>query len=79
MTASTIIGLITALLSIIKLVAQYATSNQLLSAGAAEEILRGIKNAQDAVDKANAARELVRANSLRDPSSVMSDDGYRRD
>lgn len=79
MSASAIIGLISALLSIIKLVAEYATSKKWMDAGTAAAIAKGLQDATDAITRANAARDLVRADLARDPSSVLSDDGFRRD
>ncbi len=79
MTASTIIGLLSALLSAVKLIAEYAVSKRLMAAGAAEAILKGTQDAQTAIARASAARDLVRADLERDPASILSDDGFRRD
>jgi hypothetical protein len=78
-TASTIIGLISAILSIVKLIAEYAVSKKWMDAGTAAAIAKGLQDANDAITRANAARDLVRADIARDPSSVLSDDGFRRD
>lgn len=79
MTAATIIGLLSALLSIVKLVAEYATSKKWIDAGTAMAIAKGLQDATDAITRANAARDLVRAGLARDPDSILSDDGFRRD
>lgn len=79
MTASAIIGVVSALLSIIKLIAEYAVSKKWMDAGTAQAIAKGLQDANDAIARANAARDLVRADIARDPSGVMSDDGFRRD
>lgn len=79
MTAATIIGLVSALLSIVKLIAEYATSKKWMDAGTAAAIAKGLQDATDAITRANAARDLVRADLARDPDSVMRDDGFRRD
>lgn len=79
MTASAIIGVVSALLSIIKLIAEYAVSRKWMDAGTAQAIAKGLTDANDAIARANAARDLVRADIARDPSGVMRDDGFRRD
>lgn len=79
MTASAIVGLISAILSIAKLIAEYAVSKKWMDAGTAAAIAKGLQDATDAITRANAARDLVRADIARDPSSILSDDGFRRD
>jgi hypothetical protein len=79
MTASAIIGVVSALLSIIRLIAEYAVSQKWMDAGTAQAIAKGLTDANDAIARANAARDLVRADLARDPDSVLSDDGFRRD
>ncbi|WP_338633269.1 hypothetical protein [Afipia carboxidovorans] len=79
MTASTIIGLISAFLAIARLVAEYAVSKKWMDAGTAAAIAKGLQDATDAITRANAARDLVRADLARDPSGILSDDGFRRD
>lgn len=79
MTASAIITLVSALLSIVKLIADYAVSKKWMDAGTAQAVAKGLQDATDAIARANAARDLVRADIARDPSGVLSDDGFRRD
>ena len=79
MTASAIITLVSALLSIIRSIADYAVSRKWMDAGTAQAIAKGLTDANDAIARANAARDLVRADIARDPGSVLSDDGFRRD
>lgn len=79
MTASAIITLVSALLSIVKLIADYAVSKKWMDAGTAQAVAKGLQDATDAIARANAARDLVRADIARDPDSVVSDDGFRRD
>lgn len=79
MTVSTVIGLISALLSIVKLIADYAVSKKWMDAGTASAVAKGLQDANDAIARASAARDLVRADLARDPDSVMRDDGFRRD
>lgn len=79
MSASAIIGLVSALLSIVKLIADYAVSKKWMDAGTAQAVAKGLQDANDAIARASAARDLVRADLARDPDSVMHDDGFRRD
>lgn len=79
MTASAIITLVSALLSIVRLIADYAVTRQWMDAGTAQAIAKGLTDANDAIARAAAARDLVRADLARDPSGVLSDDGFRRD
>ena len=65
--------LIKALLSIASSLAQYAQQRQLLEAGRAQAILGGIREAEDAIDRARAARAGVR----HDDDSVQSDPDNR--
>lgn len=83
MAAGTIISLLSALLSIVKLIAQYADNKQLLDAGAAQAVVRGMEDAQTAVDAASEARRKARDSFANNPpdgtSNGLPDDGYRRD
>lgn len=79
MSASAIIGLVSALLSIVKLIAEYAVSKKWMDAGTAQAVAKGLQDANDAIARANAARELVRSDLARNPDSILSDDGFRRD
>lgn len=78
MTASAIIGVVSALLSIIKLIAEYAVSRKWMDAGTAQAIAKGLTDANDAIARATAARDLVRADLARDPDSVMREDEFMR-
>lgn len=78
MTASAIIGVVSALLSIVKLIAEYAVSRKWMDAGTAQAIAKGLQDANDAIARANAARDLVRADLARDPDSVMREDEFMR-
>ena len=79
MSASAIIGLVSAMLSIVKRIADYAVSKKWMDAGTAQAVAKGLQDANDAIARASAARDLVRADLARDPDSVMHDDGFRRD
>lgn len=79
MSASVIIGLVSALLSIIKMITDYVVSKKWMDAGTAQALAKGLQDANDAITRANAARDLVRADITRNSDSVMSDDEFRRD
>lgn len=78
MTASAIIGVVSALMSIIKLIAEYAVSRKWMDAGTAQAIAKGLTDANDAIARATAARDLVRADLARNPDSVMREDEFMR-
>lgn len=62
------------LLSIASAIASYAERRQMLEAGAAQAVLKGVRDADEAIARARAARDAVRD----DPDSVR-DDPYNRD
>jgi hypothetical protein len=49
-----------------------------MEAGAAQETLKNIKGAQDAISKAEAIRRDVRRDLDANPDRVSDDDGFRR-
>jgi hypothetical protein len=78
MTAAAAISIISALLGIARVLTNYAEQQKWINAGAAAATLQGLQDADVAISKATKARELVRANSVRDPSSIMRDDQFKR-
>lgn len=56
----------------------YLHDRQLMEAGAAQETLKNIKGAQDAISKAEAIRRDVRRDLDANPDRVSDDDGFRR-
>ena len=62
------------LLSLASTVATHVRERRMLEAGQAEAALRGIRDADEAIARARAARDAVRD----DPDSVR-DDPYNRD
>lgn len=62
------------LLSIASAVATHVRERRLLEAGAAQAVLKGVRDADEAIRRARAARDAVRD----DPDSVR-DDPYNRD
>lgn len=56
----------------------YLRDKQLLDAGAAMAALDNLKAANDAIDRANIARERVRADLERSPDRVRDHDPFER-
>lgn len=52
---------------------------QMLSAGQAEQVAKEMEAQTDALRKANAAREAVRADLAKHPERVKDQDEFRRD
>lgn len=79
MTAASIISIISAVLAIVKFFVEHAQQQKWLDAGTAQAILKGLQDADDAIQRAAKARELVRLNNARDPDSILrDDDGFKR-
>lgn len=78
MSAATIIGIISAILSIAKFFVETAQQNKWIDAGSAQATLKGMQDANDALTRAQKARELVRADIAADPSSVRKPDPFER-
>ena len=69
-----VLGLIKAVLSLANVLMKYASDKQLMDAGAAKSALKGLKQANAAIDKARLARESVK----HDPDSMRDDPDNRR-
>jgi hypothetical protein len=78
MTALTIIKLITVVLAVAKILVSLAERNKWMAAGAAAATLKGLQDADAAINSANQAREAVRSELTRDPSKLRDDDEFRR-
>lgn len=79
MTASTIISLLSAVFAVAKWLVGYLDKQKWMEAGAAEAALKGIQDADAAINAANKARADMHDTNIRDPASVLrDDDGYRR-
>lgn len=52
---------------------------QMLSAGQAQEVAAEMKAQTDAINRALATREAVRADVAKHPDRVSDDDGFRRE
>jgi hypothetical protein len=77
-TASTIISIISAVLAVARFLVAFAEKQKWMEAGAAEEALKGLKDADAAVAAANQAREAVRTDIARNPERLRDDDDFRR-
>ncbi len=56
----------------------YAQQQHWIAEGVAQVVLQSLKDSDDAIARAKDARELVRADAARDPSSIMRDDEFKR-
>jgi hypothetical protein len=72
------LGLIAAALALLRSLIEYLRDRRTIDAATAELLLNSNREMLDAIDKANAAREQIRAHIARNPSDVMSDDEFRR-
>lgn len=78
---SAIAAVIAAITSGIRLASNWAAKKRdelLLSLGATKQSNADLSARIDAMEKANEVREVARGESERDPSSILSDDGFRR-
>jgi hypothetical protein len=72
------LSIVATALSIIKAVIEWLHDRRMIDSAAAQETLKGIRDADAAIARAKTAREQVRA-ALARGSDAMSDDGYKRD
>jgi hypothetical protein len=72
-------SILLALIKAVGALATYLHDNKLISAGQSIEAASALKAQHDALNKANAVREAVRADLARHPDKRLSDDGFRRD
>lgn len=76
----TTLKIVLSLLSLVRTLVSIAEQNKWMNEGARKVILQGLVEVENVVEVAQAVREAVRAEHLRDPSSVMRDDEFvRRD
>jgi len=57
------LGLLKVLVSLVSSIAQYMHDKQLLEAGAAQSVLKGLQDANEAIKRANSARDAARLSS----------------
>jgi hypothetical protein len=65
-------------LAILQALAEYLRDRKSIDDATAAAILKGLRDADDAINRAKSARDLVRADVSRNPGSLMQDDGFRR-
>lgn len=75
---TSIIAAILAGLRLFGALVSYLHDRQMLSAGQAEQVAKELEAQTDALRKANAAREAVRADIARDASRVRQHDEFER-
>lgn len=73
------LSVIAAVIGLLRSLIVYLHDRKTIDAATAESLLKSNSEALDAIDKANKARERVRADAERNPAGVMSDDGFKRD
>ena len=79
MTASTIITLISAVLALARFLVGWAEKQKWMEAGAAAATLKGLQDADEAINSANKARADMHDTNTRDPASILrDDDGFKR-
>jgi hypothetical protein len=79
MTALTVLKLITVVLAVAKILVSLAERNKWMAAGAAAATLKGLQDADAAINSANQARADMHDTNTRDPASVLrDDDGFKR-
>ena len=79
MTVSVWFSILSAVLSIAKALVGMMEQRKWMEAGAAQATLKGLREADDAIAKAQAVRQAVRDKLAADPSKLRDDDGFRRD
>jgi len=70
---------IASILAILQALTAYLRDRQMIDDATAAAILKGLREADDAINRAKSARDLVRADLARDPDSILrDDDGFKR-
>lgn len=76
---STIISIVSASLSILRWFVNYSQQQKWIAQGEADTILKALQAADENVKNAKQARQNVRDNISRNPSSILQDnDGFKR-
>ena len=79
MSASAIVSIIAAVLALARALVEFAQRRAWMEAGAAAATLKGLRDADAAIAKANDARAAARDRAVRDPDGLRDDDdGFRR-
>ncbi len=72
------LAVIAAVVGMVRFVIEFLRDRERIDAVTAEVLLKSNREALDAINQANTARTRVRADAERDPASLMSDDGFKR-
>lgn len=72
------LALVLAAVKLLGSLTSWLHDRQMISAGQAEQVAAELKGQSDALSKALAAREAVRADIARNPDGLRSDDGFKR-
>jgi hypothetical protein len=73
------LSLIAAVIGIVRSLVEYLRDRQAIDSAVAETLLKTNREALDAIEQANKARQRVRSDIERNPADLMSDDGFKRD
>lgn len=73
------LSLIAALIGLATALVKWLSDRGDVANATAAAILKGLREADEAIAKARAARDLVRSDIERNPDRLRDDDGYRRD
>lgn len=73
------LSLVAAALAAVRAFLQWLVDTRRIDAAVAEAVLKGMRESDDAIRKAQAARAGVRADLERNPAGLRDDDGFRRD
>lgn len=71
------LSIIAGFLGLIQAVVNYLHDRKLIDQGVAQELLKSNQETLDAITKATAAKQAISDAAIRDPSSIMSDDGFK--
>jgi hypothetical protein len=72
------LSIIGGVLSFVQWLTGYLHERQIIDSATKDVMLKNARESLDAIEKANKARELVRAAAARDPAGIVSDDGFER-
>lgn len=72
------LSLISAALSLLRLVVGYFRDRRLIEAGAAASVMKNLVEASNEIERASATREAARRYNELNPDRVRDDDGFKR-
>ena len=72
------LAIIAAAVGALRVLVEFLRDRKRIDAAIAEALLRSNREALDAIEQTNKARERVRADVERDPARLMQDDEFRR-